>query len=298
MRTPRLLAVALLLLAGASAAHGRDWFVAPRGRDKGADGSGARPFQSIGQGLAAAQSGDRVVLRAGEYRLAATLRFPRAGERDKAITLAAREGEYVALLGSARLTGWVRHQGKVWKVKAPPRQVKGLFEDGERLVHPRERGKREDPPVEAICAPGRWTQQDGWVYLWTRDGDSPDRHRIEASQHGIVNLNRPWLRVEGLHLFYGQPTGLIISADHCVAARCEVAGVSNSVDNAYGAYISQCSNSAFRDCVVHDSFYWGDHGSNSHVVSCIDCGDRGPNFVEGCEIFNGGLGVGTKGAAR
>ncbi|MBL7224326.1 MAG: DUF1565 domain-containing protein, partial [Candidatus Brocadiae bacterium] len=160
MRKPRVLAAVLLLLAGASKAHGRDWFVEPLGQDKEADGSGAKPFQSIEQGLAAAQPGDRVVLRSGEYRLAATLRFPRAGQRDKPITLAARKGEYVALLGSVRLTGWVRHQGKVWKTKAPSRQVKGLFEDGERLVHPRERGKREDPPVEAIQAPGRWTQQD------------------------------------------------------------------------------------------------------------------------------------------
>jgi len=33
-------------------------------------------------------------------------------------------------------------------------------------------------------------------------------------------------------------------------------------------------------------------------MSTIDCGDRGPNFVDGCEIFNGGLGVGSKGAVR
>lgn len=298
MRTPCFLAASLVLLGGALAAEGRDWFVVPQERSEVGDGSQTRPFQSIERGLAAARPGDRVVLRAGEYRLAATCRFPRAGEEGRPITLAAQHNEYVALLGSARLTGWVRHRGKVWKVRAPERQVKGLFEDGERLVHPRQRGKREDPPVEAVRAPGRWTQQDGWVYLWTREGDSPDDHRIEASQHGILNLHKPWLRVEGLHLFYGQPTGLVISADHCVAARCEVAGVSNSVDNAYGAYISGCSNSALRDCVVHDSFYWGDHGSNSHVVSCINCGDRGPNLVAGCELFNGGLGVGTKGAAR
>ncbi|HPD16769.1 MAG TPA: right-handed parallel beta-helix repeat-containing protein [Planctomycetota bacterium] len=295
---PRPLSVSAILLLTALAAHGRDWFVSPTGQDGARDSSEARPFQSIERGLAAAQPGDRVVLRAGEYRLAAPLVFPRAGERDRPITLAAQKGEYVALLGSVRLSGWVKHQGGVWKAKAPSRQVKGLFEDGERLVHPRERGKREDPPVEALRAPGRWTQQDGWVYLWTRDGDSPDRHRVEASQYVVMNLNRPWLRIEGLHLFYGQPTGVVISADHCVVSKCEVAGVSNSVDNAYGAYLSGCSNSAFRDCVVHDCFYWGDHGSNSHVVSCIDCGDQGPNHVEGCELSNGGLGVGTKGAAR
>ena len=287
-----------LFLVVAAAALAADYHVSPKGNDAAGDGSEARPFASIEKGLAAVAPGDRVLLAAGEYRLAEAVRFPRGGEPDRPITLAARGTDYVALLGSVRLTGWTLHEGKVWKCKEPPVMVKGLYEDGERLVHPRDRGVRENPPVAAIQAPGRWTTQEGFIYLWSREGDSPDNHRIEASQHGIVNLNKPWLRLEGLHLFYGQHTGLIISADHCVAERCEVAGVANSTDNAYGAYISGCSNSAFRNCTFHDSFYWGDHGSNSHVVSCIDCGDAGPNFVEGCEIFNGGLGVGTKGAAR
>ena len=204
----------------------------------------------------------------------------------------------MALLGSVQLTGWQPHRGKIWKCSAPAKRILGLYEDSERLVHPRERGKREHPQLDALQAPGRWLVQDGWVYLWTRSGDSPDDHRIEASQHGVINLNQPWLRVEKLHVFFGQPTGLVISADHCEAVDCEVAHVSNSVDNAYAAYISHCSNSALRRCQIHDSYYWGDHGSNSHLVSCIDCGDSGPNFVDQCEIFNGGLGVGTKGAAR
>ena len=297
--------VCLVALISAIALHARaaDYFVAPDGADGSGDGSMARPFATVERALSSAQPGDRVVLRGGEYRLAQTQRFPRGGEPGRPITLVAYRDEYygdeyAALLGSVRLTEWEPCGGGLWKCPAPADTIKGLYEDSERLVHPRQRGVRENPPAAAVEAPGRWTVENGWVYLRTRGGDPPGNHRIEASQHGVIELNRPWLRVEKLHVFFGQPTGLVISADHCEAVDCEVAHVSNSVDNAYAAYIASCSNSALRRCIVHDSYYWGDHGSNSHLVSCIDCGDTGPNFVDACEIFNGGLGVGTKGAAR
>jgi len=254
---------------------------------------------AITSALAKALPGDRVVLRAGEYRLSAPLKFPRGGKPRKPITLCGAPGDYVALLGSVRLTGWRRHAGKIWKIPHPPKHIKGLYEDGERLTHPRPFwGKREDPPLAELRAPGTWTQDRDWVYLWTREGDSPDNHRIEASQHVVVAVDKPWARVVGLRMFFGQHIVCVIRADNCEVADCEIAHCSNSVDNSYCAYFSGCANSAYRRCVIHDSFYWGDHGSNSHLVSCIDCGFRGPNFVEDCEIFNGGLGVGTKGAVR
>ncbi|MGM0485333.1 MAG: right-handed parallel beta-helix repeat-containing protein [Planctomycetota bacterium] len=257
-----------------------------------------RPFVDIAAALDEAEPGDRIVLLGGEYRLGEPLKFPRGGEPDRPITLAAADGEHVALLGSVRLSDWQRHDDRIWKHPAPPRPIKGLYEDGVRLTHPRQRAQREHPPLASLTGPGQWTVVDDSVYVWCRDGGSPADHRVEASQHSILHLNRPWLRAEGLHILFGQPTGLVISADHCEAHDCEIAHVSNSVDNAYGAYFYSCSNSALRRCTIHDSYYWGDHGSNSHLVSCINCGDDGPNLVEQCAIFNGGLGVGTKGAAR
>jgi len=249
--------------------------------------------------LTKALPGDRVVLRAGEYRVDGAIQFPHGGERSQPIVLCAAPGEYVALLGSMRLTGWEKHEGNIWKVKHPPKLVKGLYEDSERLTHPRpDWGKREDPPVSELKAPGTWTQDEQWLYLWCRENDTPDNHRIEASQGHVLNVNRPWVRVEGLHMLFGQNVVCEITADHCEVVRCEIAHCSNSIDNSYNAYFSGCSHSAFRDCLIHDSFYWGDHGSNSHTVSAINCGDLGPNFVDGCEIFNGGLGVGSKGAVR
>ena len=249
--------------------------------------------------LAKAVPGDRVVLRAGEYRLDGPVHFPRGGETGSPITLCAAPNEYVALLGSVRLSGWKKHEGNIWKVKRLPKLVKGLYEDAERLTHPRPHwGKREDPPVSELKAPGTWTQDAQWIYLWSRESDTPDNHRIEASQYHVMNVNKPWIRVAGLHMLFGQNVVCEITADHSEVVGCEIAHCSNSVDNSYNAYFSGCSHSAFRNCLIHDSFYWGDHGSNSHTMSTINCGDRGPNFVDGCEIFNGGLGVGTKGAVR
>jgi hypothetical protein len=56
--------------------------------------------------LAQALPGERVVLRPGEYRLDGPGQFPRGGEKGRPITLYAAPGEFVALLGSVRLTGW------------------------------------------------------------------------------------------------------------------------------------------------------------------------------------------------
>ena len=47
--------------------------------------------------LAQALPGDRVVLRAGEYRLDGPVQFPRGGEAGRPITLCAAPGQYVAL---------------------------------------------------------------------------------------------------------------------------------------------------------------------------------------------------------
>ena len=247
MRKHTALAVVLALIT--STASAADWFASPQGDDAKGTGAKEKPFRTILKGLERARAGDRVVLRAGEYRMRKRLQFPRAGEPGRAITLTAHADEYVALLGSVRLTGWERHEGKLWKAKSPSTFhhgiTRGLYQDGERLTHPRpDWGKRKNPPVSELKTPGTWTQVDGWVYVRTREDDSPALHRIEASQHGVVVLNRDWLRIEKLHMFFGENTVCVIHGDHCEVVNCEIAHCSNSGGNAYCAYFSGCSNSA------------------------------------------------------
>lgn len=255
--------------------------------------------EAINRALSEAQAGDRIVLRAGEYRVEKPIRFQQPGTAEKPITFQAEHGAIVSLLGSVRLLGWEHYQGAIWRIAKPRRMPQGLYQNGARLTHPRPHwGKRVNPELSELVAPGTWTQDKEYVYLWPRGGSTPDDYRIEASQNYIMVVDKPYTRVQGINFFYGQNVNIKIEADYCEVVDCEIAHCSNSVDNSYNAYLGGCSFSKFKNCVIHDSYYWGDHGSNSHVFSCIDAGDKGPNFVEGCVIFNGGLGVGTKGAVR
>jgi len=73
------LAVAALVCLAAAPAAAKDLFVAPKGAAK-ADGSKTSPFGKIGQALAAAQPGDRIVLAPGRYAEdVKTVRDGRAG---------------------------------------------------------------------------------------------------------------------------------------------------------------------------------------------------------------------------
>jgi len=78
--------------------------------------------------------------------------------------------------------------------------------------------------AEGLTVAGQYvfTVTAQWVYLWSRESDSPDNHRIEASQHPVMNVNRPWVRVEGLHMLFGQHVVCEITADHCGVVRCEI----------------------------------------------------------------------------
>ena len=253
----------------------------------------------INQAIAQAQPGDRVILRAGEYRVDKPIRFQQPGTAEQPIIFQAESGVVVSLLGSVRLQGWEQYQGAIWRIAKPRRMPQGLYQNGARITHPRPNwGKRVNPELSELVAPGTWTQDKTFVYLWPRGGSTPDDYRIEASQNYIMVVDKPYTHVKGINFFYGQNINIKIEADYCEVVDCEIAHCSNSVDNSYNAYLGGCSFSKFKNCVIHDSYYWGDHGSNSHVFSCINAGDKGPNFVEGCMIFNGGLGVGTKGGVR
>ena len=142
-----ILAIAAIGVARALPAGAADIVVNPTG--------GGIANELLESALAKALPGDRVVLRGGEYRVDGAVQFPHGGEPRRPIVLCAAPSEYVALLGSMRLTGWQKHERSIWRVKHPPKPVKGLYEDSERLTHPRpDWGKRVDPPVSELKAPG------------------------------------------------------------------------------------------------------------------------------------------------
>ncbi|MHB8897674.1 MAG: hypothetical protein ACYC6Y_02885 [Thermoguttaceae bacterium] len=113
-----LAASCLVSLAGwavstvAATAGAAEYYVAPGGND--ADpGTQSRPLATLEAAVSRLEPGDTLVVRGGVYR--ETVRFPRSGEAGKPITLKAYPGEEATISGCEPITGWIRHEGNIWK---------------------------------------------------------------------------------------------------------------------------------------------------------------------------------------
>lgn len=285
------------------------YYVSTTGDDTN-NGSIEQPFGTINHALSFAYPGDIVYLRGGDYKIAegeGTIHFPRDGAVNNPIRLEGYNDEDVNIIGSIQLTEWSQYSGHIYRSSAPGMDVYGLFEDGERLIHPLyfENGIRVHPPVSYIDSSGKWTIQDSYVYLWAFNNDNPENHDIKASQVKGIIADKNYLVIENLNIFYTQRTGadagggISISGDNIIVNNCTVGKNSCGNGNAYAVYFYGSSNCVLSNSTIFDSHYWGGDGAdqNSHVVSLINSGDSGAVIIENNEIFNeGGLGVGSKGA--
>jgi hypothetical protein len=285
------------------------WYVSPSGSDSN-DGSFDYPFGTINHGLQMANPGDIVYVREGDYRIAdgeGMISFPRSGNPENPITLKGYPNEAATIIGSTRLNSWALYSGNIYRHPAPSIDIQGLFEDGIRVNHPLyiEGATRVHPPLSYVDAPGKWTLQSGYVYLWIFGGDNPNNHAIEASQVRGIAASGNNLRIENLNVFYTQRPGsdagggIHIKGDNIVVNNVTVGKNSCGNGNAYAVYFYSSSNSKISNSVIFDSHYWGGDGAdqNSHVISLVDSGDNGPIIIEKNEIYNsGGQGIGSKGA--
>jgi len=285
------------------------YYVSTTGNDTN-NGSIEHPFGTINHALSFAYPGDIVYLRAGDYRIAegeGTINFPRNGTADNPIRLGGYNDEDVNIIGSIQLTEWSQYSGNIYRRSAPGIDIEGLFEDGQRLIHPLyyENGNRVHPPISYIDSSGKWTIQDNYVYLWAFNNDNPESHDVQASQVKGIVASKNYLVIENLNILYTQRTGadagggISISGDNVIVNNCIVGKNSCGNGNAYAVYFYGSSNCVLSNSTIFDSHYWGGDGAdqNSHVVSLINSGDSGAVIIENNEIFNeGGLGVGSKGA--
>ena len=109
--------VTILVLAGASAAFGREYHVSVNG-DAAANGSKQKPLKTISAAARVAQPGDVITVHEGVYR--ERINPPRGGESDtKRIVYRAAPGEKVVVTGSEIIKGWEKVKDDTWKVTIP-----------------------------------------------------------------------------------------------------------------------------------------------------------------------------------
>jgi alpha-L-arabinofuranosidase len=95
----------------------KEFHVSPAGSDLAA-GTQAQPFHTISKAAKVAETGDKVIVHAGEYR--EWVKPEHSGYSDiSRITYEAAPGEKVVIKGSERIQGWQRLEGTVWKVTLP-----------------------------------------------------------------------------------------------------------------------------------------------------------------------------------
>jgi alpha-L-arabinofuranosidase len=95
----------------------KEFHVAITGSDA-AEGTQAYPFRTISKAARVAETGDKVIVHAGEYR--EWVKPEHSGYSSiSRITYAAAEGEKVVIKGSERIQGWQLAEGTVWKVVLP-----------------------------------------------------------------------------------------------------------------------------------------------------------------------------------
>ena len=312
LRVGRLAVLGLLI---AAPAHATDYFVAPDGSDAN-PGTQAAPFGSIEQGLSVVQNGDRLLIRAGTYRLmeeaegAPQLHRPDATE-SSFVTLEAYSGEHVVILGSLSTEGrvWQDAGGGLYRLPADflVRDPTGLFrrgadvEDATRVEHVMVMisGTRSHADVGDLTEPGSWTKADDggagcgddnagcYIYLYPAPGVDPNDWIYELSQRKLMHVQgTSYIQIRGLTIYYTQNDAFTIEGGTHQLVEGNVLGHnSNGNDNAYSVFISYGGGAVVRGNVVFDSRYWGGT-PNSKGITFMDNDPALPAVVEDNEIFD------------
>jgi hypothetical protein len=127
------LAVAVAIVP-ASVSLGRDYFVAPDGKDMNS-GDKHAPFRTLGAAASVVKPGETCFVRGGVYR--ETVAVTRSGAKGKPIRFEVFPGEIVTLSGTQRLTGaWTKHKGSIYKTKVARKFIQ-LFADGKLMFEAR-----------------------------------------------------------------------------------------------------------------------------------------------------------------
>ena len=190
----------------------------------GGDGTRARPFKTIQEGVNHAAAGTQVLVADGIYHEAVT--FPASGADGQWIQVKA-EGSSAILDGSQTISGdvWkVYKKGKIWYTGAL--NVKYLARDGQRYYrYDKLKGLVDGRGHNNVPMSEGWYMATNSKRLYVRSADDPSKHtwQVPYLNHAFDVASRNWIWIEGFEMrYYGMSDGCGVcakNASHLVIRR-------------------------------------------------------------------------------
>jgi Right handed beta helix region len=182
-RTSMRAIVGVLLFCVCLPVFAATYYVSPSGSDT-AVGTLLQPFRTIDRCAQVTAAGDTCSIRAGTYR--ETIRPANSGTANSPITFVSYKGEAVTVSGADPVTGWVQHQGNIYRapVVLP---VSGYADEGFLANQVFANG---ETMIEA-----RWPNTGADLMRPTFAGggvNSPVGLDAVVSNNGIPNIGESW----------------------------------------------------------------------------------------------------------
>jgi len=203
-----------MLLPAASVVHAATYYVAGNGSDSAGGTSMETAFKTIQRAVNAAGAGDTVLIRGGTYREEVVLQSG-GGQPGNYVTIRNYRDEIAVIKGSDLVTGWVQHDGAIWKKTGWQVNSQQVFADFDE--------RKPVRPLQQIGMPSRFYKAFEYpkpvgkgvadmtpgsfyydpaaatLYVWLADGSDPNRHVMEAStRKRLFHVGRPYVRLQGL----------------------------------------------------------------------------------------------------
>jgi parallel beta-helix repeat protein len=196
------------------------------------DGSYKRPWKTVAHAAKVAIAGDSVTVKDGIYR--ESIEVTNSGTASRLITFKA-SGKNVVVKGSDVVTGWKLWKGRIWKKENWDVNSQQVFVD-EKILD--QIGGNPFYSPDRLPAVGRgvgdltpgafyYDSKGKTLFIRLRDGDNPNRHKIEVSVRPWLFLVREnnYIKLEGFTFQHSNTTAVIktgwpavnISGDNCIA---------------------------------------------------------------------------------
>ena len=292
--------VIMLVFAGVNTITASNYYVAAtKGNDTNA-GTVKAPFKTIMRAVKKSRAGDTIYLDNGLYRETVTFTGSSVGKKGSPITLSALSGAKPIIKGSDIVTGWKKHQGKVWVKKNWPHNSQQLFVNGQSLQQIGFFSKA----YPKAASDGNWMirtvgkslkdirensfyydENSHALYVWLQNGADPNKQTVEASvRMYLINANNgQYVNIKGITFRHSNTTafkqggaalemGSFCIVQNCDIQWCDFAGISPGYRQ-QGTKIINCIVSNNGNSGISAS-----HHSNCLIDSCQITGNNYRHF--------------------